>query len=143
MQTEILAGAVAELHEQERRDLAAERAEAIRLLQRSLEIREAGPNGPHKTDVRTFLARAGELPPQYRSITRIDRLKLVANELVALAPEADDALNLLQAWYRGVEERFGDARCQDLKARCNEVEEALADLDRVAYSDALAKTRQR
>lgn len=36
-----------------------ERDEALRLLRRSLEVREAGVHGPLKSDIRAFLQRIG------------------------------------------------------------------------------------
>lgn len=156
MQREILTGAVAELHQQHEQTVAsfeelrtealrvkAERDEAIGLLQRVLSFRDGALVHILQADLRLFLARVRELPAEQRSITAINRQQMLERELVTARPEADEALTLLQAWYRGVEERFGEDRCVDLKARTNEVEEALAEMDGAAYSDALAKVKRR
>lgn len=40
--------------------IKAERDEALQLLRRALQVREAGVHGPLKSDVRAFLQRIGE-----------------------------------------------------------------------------------
>jgi len=66
---------------------------------------------------------------KYRSINRLDKQRELERDLASFQPDTVAALELLHAWYRGVEDRFGSVRCADLKACVDEVEEALAEIE--------------
>jgi hypothetical protein len=148
MQREIMSGAVLDLHQ------SAEQADAMKLRAAIFDVLDSrawtlSGDGDAVNQQRLDFADAVERRLEVLrgargvSVQRLDRLAMLRRELVAAHPECDDALTLVQALYRGIEDRYGDARCHDLKERFNEVEEALAELDGAYYSDELAKTRQR
>lgn len=101
-----------------------ERDAAVRLLRRTLELREIGAEGPHKSDVRAFLARIGE--PVI--ITRFARQRALEREIVAFNPDAIEADELLQSLERALIDRFDNDRTTDVRAHLAEAREALGEL---------------
>lgn len=106
--------------------IKGERDAAVKLLRRTLEIREAGIDGPHKTDVRAFLARIGE--PVI--ITRFARQRALERDIVAFNPNTVEASELLASFERALTDRYGEARTTDLRKCFAEVCEALNEVER-------------
>lgn len=141
MGKEVLAGAVLDLHLQagEQPDLDAtmaslratalrvkdERDMAIRLLRRTLDIREMGNDGPHKSDIRAFLARIGEPV----AVSRGTRQQALEREIVAFNPDTTEAVELLASFTRALIDRYGKPRTMDLQKCANDVEEALGEIE--------------
>lgn len=108
------------------RRLKAERDEALKLLRRSLEIREAGIDGPHKSDIRAFLARIGA--PEV--LTRFDRQRAIERAISAFNPDTAEAVDLLASFSRSLQDRYGEDRAKQVTECIAEVEEALSELER-------------
>src|SRR3954470_7243415 len=102
---EIMTGTVLDLHQRDAA-LQDERDAAVKLLRRTLELNEMGSEGPHKSDVRAFLARIGE--PVV--ITRGARQQSIEREIVRFNPDTTEALELLAAFSRALTDRYGDVR---------------------------------
>jgi hypothetical protein len=123
---EILTGAVLELHQREAAQLMKdERDEALKLLRRTLELREIGADGPHKSDIRAFFVRLGEPV----AMTRGARQQAVERAIVAFNPDTTEALELLASFSRALTDRYGDVRTADLRKCLDDVEEALGEVE--------------
>jgi hypothetical protein len=83
-----------------------ERDEALKLLRRTLELREIGAEGPHKSDIRAFFVRLGEPV----AMTRVARQQSLERAIVAFNPDTTEALELLASFSRALIDRYGDVR---------------------------------
>jgi hypothetical protein len=90
-----------------------ERDEALKLLRRTLELREIGAEGPHKSDIRAFFVRLGEPV----AMTRGARQQSLERAIVAFNPDTTEALELLASFSRALTDRYGDGdvRTADLR----------------------------
>jgi hypothetical protein len=131
---EILAGAVLDLHQREAAQLMKdERDEALKLLRRTLELREIGGEGPHKSDIRAFFVRLGEPV----AMTRVARQQSLERAIVAFNPDTTEAVELLASFTRALIDRYGKARTMDLQRCLNDVEEALGEVEAELLKDGV------
>jgi hypothetical protein len=140
MQTEILGGAVLDLHKRESAEQAAERLHttltalhgtaarvkderdaAIALLRRALEVREAFSGDSFKSDVRAFLLSLGA--PLVMS--RTTRQQALEEGIRRLAPDPDEAEDLMLVLQGSLQDRFGRAELSDVNRALDEGREAL------------------
>src|SRR4051812_31578694 len=75
----------------------AERDEAVRLLQRTLDIREMGSQGLHKTAIRQFLSLVGESIAQGASAVRMDRLCALEGATTQMNPDPQECVAIVHA----------------------------------------------
>lgn len=124
---------MADLHDTAMR-VKYERDAAVKLLRRTLELAEIGSEGPHKSDVRAFLARIGEPV----TITRFARQQAIEREISAFNPDTTEALELLHALGGSLQQRYGDARTDDLRKCLDDVDEALGEVEAQLLRDGSA-----
>lgn len=101
-----------------------ERDEALKLLRRTLELREIGNEGAHKTDIRAFLARLGEPV----AISRFARQQALERAIVAFNPDAREAIELVHVLQRALQDRF-EAKASDVDDLLGQACSALEELE--------------
>lgn len=95
---------------------------AIALLRRTLEIREAGIQGVHKTAIRAFIRECTSAP-------RFDRQREIERAIAELSPECDEAVEIVHALQEALRKRFED-KAFDVQDTFTEACAGLRELER-------------
>jgi hypothetical protein len=118
----------------------AERDQAVRLLKRTLEIREMGAHGQHKSEIRALLALIGDAG-EGRSVERMDRLRSIEAAITKVNPDPREAIEIVHALQSSLRYQF-DERSVDVDDALGSACTALEELERtVSTVDALEGAR--